>query len=374
MIDMDKSLRDILMEILKEYDFEGGPLFKLVPKLRLHSALAYKYSYLEKEEFDKIYIEKTVERASYIFKKLKLKGDMLLVYDSAYNKNPEKEISFIESTLVNIKNKEYYSYDWFDNYDEEIYHARRTIYQVEALRIEELFRQISLSDFAGDYDLESSIYIIDLKSKTIFYFYDDRGLYIMAREEKVLHDLWESMPDFFFEDCYDFEINIKKLYWIDGSQDNKEDLCLHGDLEIRLNDQIVEYSSTVSAAGLRLLRSLSIDHHAGKGEHLFPCCGNTMIANEEGDKVELIGCDKGLDWSVKHQAGLVTIEAEENLKTTYYYLQYKKEVLNFIKQVEDFYKQAGNRVLPEDKIDRDGYIAFWKEWNNLKEKFYSHKI
>jgi len=29
MTDMDKSLKDILMEILKEYDFKGGPLFKL---------------------------------------------------------------------------------------------------------------------------------------------------------------------------------------------------------------------------------------------------------------------------------------------------------------------------------------------------------
>ncbi|OOO69918.1 hypothetical protein BS638_00605 [Clostridium tepidum] len=368
MTDMDKSLKDILMEILKEYDFKGGPLFKLAPKLRLHSALAYKYSYLEKEEFDKVYIGKTVEKASHIFKELNFKGDLLLVYDNAYNKNPEKEISFIESTLVNIKKKEDYSYDWFDKYDEEIYHARRTIYQVEALKIEDLFRQISLSDFAGDYDLESSIYIIDLKSKTIFYFYDDRGIYIMAREERILNDLWKALPDCFFEDCHDFEIKIKKLYWIDGSENNREDLCLHGDLEIRLNDKVIKYSPTVSAAGLRLLRSLFDDHQGGKGNHLFPCCGNTMIANEELDKVEIIGCDEGLDWSVSHKDGFVTVKADENIKTTYYYLQYKKEVLNFIKEVKNFYKKAGERILPEDKMESEGYLAFWREWEDLKER------
>ena len=93
----------------------------------------------------------------------------------------------------------------------------------------------------------------------------------MAREETILQDLWSYMPDSFFEDCHDFEIKIKKLYWIDGCQDNKEDLCLHGDLEIRLNDQIVEYSPMVSATGLRLLRSLFNDHEEGKEEHLFPC-------------------------------------------------------------------------------------------------------
>lgn len=364
MTDMDKSLKDILQEILKGYGFEAGPLFKLAPKLRLHSTLAYKSSLGE----EKLYIKETVEKASHIFNQLNFKGDLLLVYDSIYSQNPKKEVKFLESILVNLKRKEDYNYDWFHKYDEEIYHSKRIIYQVEAFKIKELFRQISLSDFAGDYDLVSSIFIIDIDSKTIFYLYDDRGLYIMAREEKVLQDLWESMPDSFFEDCHDFEIRIKKLYWIDGSQDNKEDLCLHGDLEIRLNDQIVQYSPTVSVAGLRLLRSLFEDHQGGSGEQLFPCCGNTMLANEQVNRVEILGCDQGLDWSIKHEAGLVTIEADGNLKTTYYYLQYKKEVLNFIKQIEGFYKKAGERILPEDEIDREGYLAFWKEWKDSKEK------
>ena len=364
MADMDKSLKDILEEILKGYDFENGPLFKLRPKLRLHSALAYKSSLGE----EKLYIEETVEKASDIFRHLDFEGDLLLVYDNIFNPNPEKEVKFIESTLVNLKSKEDYNYDWCDKDDEEIYHASRTIYQVEGFIMKELFRQISLTDFSGDYDLASSIYIIDLKSKRIFYFYDDRGLYIIAREEKVLKDLWEMLPEYFFEDCHDFEIQIKELYWIDGSDDNKEDLCLHGDLEIKLNDEIIKNSPTVSATGLRLLRSLFDDHQEGKGNHLFPCCGNTMLANKEGNKVEIIGCDQGLDWSIKHKNGLVTIEADENLKTTYYYLQYKKEVLNFIKQIEDFYKKAGERILPEDEIDREGYLAFWKEWKDLKEK------
>lgn len=364
-MDKDKGLKEILEEILKEYDFEAGPLFRLTPKLRLHSALAYKSSYQENE---KLYIEETVEKASDIFNQLNFKGDLVLVYDVVYNENPLKEVEFIESILTNPKRIEEYSYDWLDECDEELYSFKRRIYQVEALKTEELFRQISLSDFSGDYDLVSSIFIIDLDRKTIFYLYDDRGLYIMAREEKVLQDLWESMPDSFFEDCHDFEIKINKLYWIDGTQDNKEDLCLHGDLEIRFNDQIVAYSPTVSAAGLRLLMSIFNDHQEGKGEHLFPCCGNTMIANEKGNWVEIIGCNQGLDWFVKHEAGLVTIGADENLKTTYYYLQYKREVLNFIKQIEDLYKKAGERILPEDEMDREGYLAFWKEWKDLKER------
>lgn len=368
MTDIDRSLKDILMEILKEYDFKDGPLFKLTSKLRLHSALTDQYPYLENGDLDKDYIEGTVEKASDIFRHLNYRGDLLLVYDNIFNPNPEKEVKFIESILVNLKRKEEYIHEWFYEDGQELLKPTRRIYQVEGFIMEELFRQIGLADIGGDYDLVSSIYIIDLESKTIFYFYDDRGLYIMAREEKILKDLWEVLPDCFFEDCYDFEIKIKKLYWIDGSQDNKEDLCLHGDLEIRVNNEIVEYSPTVSATGLRLLRSLFTDHHGGKGEHLFPCCGNTMIANEKLDKVEIIGCDQGLDWSISHKDGFVTIKVDENMKTTYYYLQYRKEVLSFIKEVEKFYKKAGKRVLPEDKMDREGYLAFWREWEDLKER------
>lgn len=364
-MDKDKGLKEILDEILKEYNFEGGPLLKLRPRLRLHSALAYEYSYQKNE---KLYIEETVEKASHIFKQLNFKEDLLLVYDSVFNESPNEEVEFLESILVNLKKKESHHYNWFDKDAGENYHSMRAIYRIEAFKTEELFQQIALSDFGGDYDLVSYIYIIDLESKTIFYFYDDRGLYVMAREEKILNDLWRALPDHFFEDCHDFEIKIKKLYWIDGSQDNKEDLCLHGDLQIRLNDQIVQYSPTVSATGLRLLRSLFEDHQGGNGEQLFPCCGNTMLANKQVNRVEIIGCDQGLDWSVKHEAGLVTIEADENLKTTYYYLQYKKEVLNFTKQIEDFYKKAGERILPEDEMDREGYLAFWKEWRNLRDK------
>ena len=39
-----------------------------------------------------------------------------------------------------------------------------------------------------------------------------------------------------------------------------------------------------------------------------------------------------------------------------------------MKKIEDFYKKAREKILPEDEIDREGYLAFWKEWRDLKEK------
>lgn len=362
---MPKTLRTTLQEILNKYDFSDEPLLNLKPKLRLHSALAYKSSYAERGD---LYKEEVVEKATHIFRHLDIKGDSLFVYDSPYNESHDTEMQILESSLVNIKSKEEYDYIWFDEVYKESYLAKRMIIQAEGFNAEELFSKIALTDFTDDYNLDSTIYIVDLNTNTIFHLYDDRGIYIMATDEKILQDLWEYLPDSFFEDCYDFEIKINDLYWIDGSTDNKVDLCLHGDLEIRLNDEIIEYSSTVSAAGLRLLRSLDSGHIEGNGDHLFPCCGNTFIANEELDKLEIVSCDKGLDWSVNYHHGFVTINTHDNLKTTYYYLQYKREVLKFVEQIEDFYKQARKRIIPDDEFNKDGYVAFWNEWNTLKEQ------
>lgn len=367
MKDKENSLREILEDILDGYDFKGGPLFKLTSKNTLHSSLIDQYPFLENGQLNPAYIDATVEMASDIYRHLAFEGDLLLIYDNVFGHNTEKESRFLDSILVKLKRKEEYSYEWIDD-ELELHQSIRRIYRVEGIIIEELFYQISLTDLGGDYDLASHIYIIDLASKTIFNFYDDRGLYIRAREEAILKRLWEDLPDCFFQDCHDFEIKIKKLYWIEGRQDNKEDLCLHGDLEIRLNDQVIKYSPTVSATGLRLLRSLFNDHHGSEGKQLFPCCGNTMLVNGDLDKVEIMGCDNGLNWSIIHKDGLVIIEADENLRTSCYYLQYKKVVLDFVNQVESFYKKSGEKILPVDGMDRNGYLAFWMEWEELKEK------
>ena len=64
--------------------------------------------------------------------------------------------------------------------------CKRYVYKVEKVNIKKLFKEIILSDIGGKLDLVSSIYIIDIDRKHIFYLYDDRGLFIYALEEKYL--------------------------------------------------------------------------------------------------------------------------------------------------------------------------------------------
>lgn len=42
---------------------------------------------------------------------------------------------------------------------------------------------------------------------------------------------------------------------------------------------------------------------------------------------------------------------------------YRRQVLAFAQQVEDFYNRCSPKVIPEDEFDRNGYLTFWKEWH-----------
>ena len=44
-----------------------------------------------------------------------------------------------------------------------------------------------------------------------------------------------------------FQIDTTELYWIDGSMDDPEDLCLHGHAIAYIGEEKLEYDCTVSA-------------------------------------------------------------------------------------------------------------------------------
>src|SRR5699024_6157336 len=135
---------------------------------------------------------------------------------------------------------------------------------------------------------------------------------------EYLINVWKEFYDDVFVDCKNFKIDVEKLYWIDGKDDDPEDLCLHGDIVVTIGEEIIDYSCTVSAAALRMLRTLSRDHLPTIGEQMLPCCGHTMIANETLDEVDIIGCDDGIDWTVIHENSMVKI-ITENENTVYIY-------------------------------------------------------
>ncbi|MBM7868634.1 hypothetical protein JOC70_000103 [Clostridium pascui] len=166
-----------------------------------------------------------------------------------------------------------------------------------------------------------------------------------------------------------FTIDIVDLYWINGEKDNPEDLCLHGKVNVKIGNEVVadNYPCTVSSTALYLLKSIKENHVMGKSSNqMLPCCGHFIIASDHDDTVEICGCPSGVDWSVLHIDGGVKLVTENANEVTINLNDYIKTVSNFVNKVEEFYKKSEAKNIPADDFDRDGYIKFWKEWNNRR--------
>ncbi len=166
-----------------------------------------------------------------------------------------------------------------------------------------------------------------------------------------------------------FIIDILDLYWINRETDNPEDLCLHGNVYVKIGEDVVadNYPCTVSSTALYLLKSLELNHIIGDWPNqMLPCCGFFIIPSDIDDTVEISGCSNGIDWSILHTDGYVRLVTEKGHEVNIKLNTYKEIVFNFVDKVEDFYRKSQDKKVSNDQFDRNGYIKFWKEWNNRR--------
>lgn len=169
-----------------------------------------------------------------------------------------------------------------------------------------------------------------------------------------------------------FIINLRNPHWLGESEDQKDDLCLHANVYLQINEEILDPGTEkvwcVSAVALRLMRSLIANHFSGEEQHLLHCCGHMMISKNDGTEVDIIGCSNGVDFTVLHCGSEIELITEESKSFTVLFEEYKEGVLAFAESVELFYLQSEDRHMPEDSFDKTGYEAFWFEWKTLKDK------
>lgn len=164
-----------------------------------------------------------------------------------------------------------------------------------------------------------------------------------------------------------FAIDVDHLSWINDNADDAQDLCAHGHATAYIGNEKFEYDATVSATALLLLKSLSENHIMDVEEQMMPCCGFSIYARDNIlDTVDIIGCPNGIDWSVIHEGNDIKIVTASGKETIVEKAEYQQIVFNFADKVEAFYKRCSAKILPEDAIDRDGYIAFWNEWHRRR--------
>lgn len=155
-----------------------------------------------------------------------------------------------------------------------------------------------------------------------------------------------------------FHIDVTECFWIGGSLDDREDLCLHGNALAVIGDRRLEYAdATVSAAALYLLKSLTEDHVIGQDNQMLPCCGFCLIPNDAGTEVSVSGCPNGVDWTVRHEDGYEALVDPA---------EYRRAVFAFADKIETFYKTSSAKILPRDDWERRGCLTFWNEWHRRR--------
>ena len=161
-----------------------------------------------------------------------------------------------------------------------------------------------------------------------------------------------------------FQISAYGFHWIKGTQDDSQDLCLHGHVTARIGDTLLEDSGTVSATGLYLLKTLTEDKIMNEWEvQMIPCCGHFLIPNDDLTEVSISGCPNGTDWSVVHEGENLKLILPSGQEEVVSLGEYIPEVLAFAETVKAFYDACTPKEIPADEFRRKGYQAFWNEWN-----------
>ena len=166
-----------------------------------------------------------------------------------------------------------------------------------------------------------------------------------------------------------FHISVSDFEWIGGAKDDPQDLCLHGLVRAQFGETVLEKIGTVSATALYLLKTLTEDKIMSDQEiQMIPCCGHFYIAHEGLQEVTILGCDKGADWTTIHEGSTVRLRLPSGQEEQVSFPDYRREVLEFADTVKAFYDSCTPKELPKDAFSRNGYLAFWNEWNWRYEK------
>lgn len=163
-----------------------------------------------------------------------------------------------------------------------------------------------------------------------------------------------------------FSIDAINLCWINGVEDNPEDLCLHGHAVAYIGSSVLEYDATVSATALYLLKSITEDHIIHKDNQILPCCGFFYIPNDRLDEIHISGCTNGIDWTILHDNEDIVLILEDGVECHIPLEEYREEVFRFADKIEAFYAKCTPKIVTGDDFDRNGYIAFWNEWHRRR--------
>lgn len=174
-----------------------------------------------KEQPNPAYVNRAVERAFTIFHALPKKDWILRIdlYDEKDIKETIKRLQIVEPQ-EKVLNE-------FELDGEKITHYE-LYWSLNAIdwREETIIRQIILADIGGINCLASAVYLLHPNEKILYHLYDDRGLDVVAKDQRKLYSLYETFHAWILD--YDRE-------QIDKTFKNKQETLELGNLLSFLN-------------------------------------------------------------------------------------------------------------------------------------------
>ncbi len=165
------------------------------------------------------------------------------------------------------------------------------------------------------------------------------------------------------------KLYAKNMYFLGETEESKlYDYCVHGYVVFKIGSDILHKGSDwcVSASAYRFLKTLFDDHKMGNEEFLIPCCGHSIYPSEDKKSVIIVGCNNGIDFDVIHSGENVIIKTAEK-EYNVPFNDYKNAVMDFAKQIYDFYKSNPPRKFDDD-FHKNGYEVFMLSYRSLYDK------
>lgn len=166
-----------------------------------------------------------------------------------------------------------------------------------------------------------------------------------------------------------FKLEILEKYWLPG-QPEETDLCLHGEVRVRIGGDVLQDEVCLSASAINLLRTLTEDRGLDPHAQALAGTGHAMFAlDKELQTVEISGVPCGIDWFVNHDGADVILQMKDGPEITVPLVQYREQVLTFADEAEAFYRESKKKKLDDkEPYEQDGYTAMWNEWHRRREQ------
>ena len=166
------------------------------------------------------------------------------------------------------------------------------------------------------------------------------------------------------------DIKIISQGWIEKSE---FDLCSHGIFELTIGKENILNKSdnewTISTSVLQLLRCIEPNSEIKKDFEAIMCCGGILM----------LGCPIGVYFDLEHKNEKIIINNIKKKITTgdinqVLYPNIKAEIdkkhfaikiLKVAREVKLFFKNSPKKNVT--KMDKEFWIEFWKEFNELYE-------